>query len=249
MIKRAMTVAALAAMTLSALAQDQIQGEDPATQKIAERFKAMYPRTNFKEVRKARVSGLYEVVMGENVAYTDETGRYFIFGHLFDMKEQVDLTAQRKVESKKSEFPAAFLGNAIKTVKGDGSRVMAVFSDPDCGYCKKLEGELAKLDNVTVYTFMFPLETIHPEAKNKAIAVWCSKDRGAAWAQTVLTGQSPKLVACNNPINDNLVLGGRLGVVGTPTLIALDGRILPGAAPAESIDKWLSATKVGGVKP
>lgn len=243
MIKSAMTAAALAAMTLCAFAQDHQPVEDPAIQQIAQRFKVMYPRTSFREVRKAQVSGLYEVVMGDNIAYTDETGRYFIFGHMFDMKEQVDLTAQRKVEARKAEFPAAFLQNAIKTVKGDGSRVVAVFSDPDCPYCRKLEGELARLDNVTVYTFLYPLESLHPEAKTKAISVWCAQDQRAAWTQTVMTGAAPKLVACNNPVNDNLVLGSRLGVVGTPTLIAMDGRVLPGAAPAEQIDKWLSATK------
>ena len=178
-----------------------------------------------------------------SVAYTDDSGRYFIFGHLFDMKEQVDLTAQRRVDSRKVEFPSQFLANAIKTVKGDGSRVVAVFSDPDCPYCKKLEGELARLDNVTIDTFLYPLEQIHPEAKTKSIAVWCAADRQQAWSQMVLTGSAPKLVACNNPVNDNLVLGSRLGVTGTPTLIALDGRLLPGAVPAEKLDQWLNATK------
>lgn len=238
--KRALTAAALAALAFTCFAQDQ---DDAAAPQIAERFRAIYPKTTFKEVRKSKVAGLYEVVMGENVAYTDDTGRYFIFGHLFDMKEQVDLTAQRRVDAKKSEFPGQFLGNAIKTVKGDGSRVVAIFSDPDCPYCQKLEGELARMDNVTVYTFLFPLETLHPEAKTKAIAIWCSDDRQKAWTQTVLTGAAPKLVACNNPVNDNLVLGSRLGVTGTPTLIALDGRVLPGAVPAEKLDQWLNATK------
>jgi thiol:disulfide interchange protein DsbC len=174
------------------------------------------------------------------VAFTDESGRYFIFGHLFDMKERVDLTAQRKVEIKKTEFPSQFLNNAIKSVKGDGSRVVAIFSDPDCPYCQKLEGELARLDNVTIYTFLYPIAQLHPEAKTKAIAIWCSPNQQQAWTQTVLTGSAPKLVACNNPVNDNLVLGSRLGVVGTPTLIALDGRVLPGAAPAEKLDQWLN---------
>jgi len=238
--KRAITAAALAALTFACFAQDQ---DDAAAPQIAERFRAIYPKTTFKEVRKSKVAGLYEVVMGENVAYTDDTGRYFIFGHLFDMKEQVDLTAQRRVEAKKSEFPAQFLGNAIKTVKGDGSRVVAIFSDPDCQYCQKLEGELARMDNVTIYTFLYPLETLHPEAKTKAIAIWCSEDPQKAWTRTVLTGAAPKLVACNNPVNDNLVLGSRLGVTGTPTLIALDGRVLPGAVPAEKLDQWLNATK------
>lgn len=237
MIKRALTLALAAALAVPAFAQD----DAPAS--IVEKLKTMYPKTTFKEIRKSQVSGLYEVVMGDNVAYTDDSGRYFIFGHLFDMKEQVDITAQRKIDSKKVEFPAQHLANAIKTVKGDGSRALAVFSDPDCPYCKQLEGELARLDNVTIYTFLYPLESLHPEAKTKAVSVWCAPNKAKAWSELMLAGKTPKLVACNNPVNDNLVLGSGLGVVGTPTLIAADGRLLPGAAPAEKIDQWLNAGK------
>ncbi len=235
MIKRALIAALAAAFAFPVLAQD----EAPA--QIVEKFKAMYPKTTFKDIRKSQVAGLYEVVMGDNIAYTDESGRYFIFGHLFDMKEQVDITAQRKLDTKKAEFPAQHLANAIKTVKGDGSRVFAVFSDPDCPYCKQLEGELARLDNVTIYTFLYPLESLHPEAKTKAVSVWCAPNRNKAWSELMLAGKKPKLAACNNPVNDNLELGSRLGVVGTPTLIAADGRVLPGSAPAEKIDQWLNA--------
>lgn len=233
MIKRALSVALLAAFATAAIAQDA------APSQIVEKFKGMYPNTTFKEIRKSQIAGLYEVVMGENIAYTDESGRYFLFGHLFDMKEQVDITAARKVETKKVEFPSQHLASAIKTVKGDGSRTVAVFSDPDCPYCKKLEGELARLNNVTIYTFLYPLETLHPEAKTKSIAVWCAPDKAKAWSALMMAGVTPTLQACNNPINDNLVLGSKLGVVGTPTLIALDGRTLPGAAPADKIDQWL----------
>lgn len=241
-IKHALTVIALAAATLTVHAQPTpTTPEADAAPQIADKFRAMYPNTRFTSVVKAKLAGLYEVQMGDNVAYADESGRYFIFGHLFDMKEQVDLTAQRAAPVKKVEFPSQFLNNAIKTVKGDGSRVVAIFSDPDCPYCKKLEGELARMDNVTIYTFLFPLESLHPEAKTKSIAIWCSPNKEQAWTQAVLTGFVSKLNACNNPVNDNLVLGTRLGVTGTPTLIAADGRIMPGAAPAEKLDKWLNA--------
>ena len=92
---------------------------------------------------------------------------------------------------------------------------------------------------MTIYTFLYPLETLHPEAKTKSIAVWCAPDKAKAWSALMMAGVTPTLQACNNPINDNLVLGSKLGVVGTPTLIALDGRTLPGAAPADKIDQWL----------
>lgn len=243
MIKTIATISVLAALALGAQARasEVAAGEQELSGKVAEKFKAMYPNTRFTGVRRAPVAGLYEISMGDNVAYADEQGRYFIFGHLFDMQQQFDLTAQRSTGGKKVEFPSMFLNNAIKTVKGNGNRVVAIFSDPDCPYCKRLEGELAKLDNVTIYTFLFPLESIHPEAKARSIAVWCAADQRSAWSQAVLTGSVSSLVACNNPINDNLVLGTALGIVGTPTLIAMDGRVLPGAAPAERIDQWLNA--------
>lgn len=242
MTKNLLAIALATALSAPAFAQE----EAPAS--VVEKFKALYPMTNFTAVRKAQVAGLFEVVMGENIAYTDESGRYFIFGHLFDMQQQVDLTAQRKLDSKKTEFPAKHLGQAIKTVKGDGSRVFAVFSDPDCPYCKQLEGELVRLDNVTIYTFLYPLESLHPEAKTKAISVWCAPDKALAWSELMLAGKKPKLVACNNPVNDNVVLGSKLGVSGTPTLIAVDGRTLPGAASAEKIDQWLNAGKAATAK-
>jgi thiol:disulfide interchange protein DsbC len=254
MTRRTLAAIALAAACVTTFAQPgahtaQTAVDDEAAQDIGQKFRAMYPKTRFTSVRKAPVSGLFEVVMGDNVAYTDASGRYFIFGHLFDMATQVDLTAQRQSDTKRSEFPAQFLANAIKTVRGDGSRVFAVFSDPACRYCKTLEGELARLDNVTIYTFLYPIETLHPEAKTTAIAVWCAPDRQQAWTRAVLAGTVPKLVACNNPVNDNLVLGTRLGVVGTPTIIAADGRLLPGAVPAEKLDLWLNATKLAKVTP
>jgi len=216
---------------------------------IQRNFQEKFKNTTFSEIRESEISGLYEVVMGENIAYTDATGRYFILGgHLFDMDSQTDLTESRKSErkigsSKKTDFPSMFLDNAIKTVKGDGSRKIAVFTDPDCPYGRRLEVELTKINNVTIYTFLFPLESLHPEAKSKAVSIWCSQDKAKAWTKFMKTGEMPMLIACANPVNENIVLGSRLGVTGTPTLIAEDGSLLPGAAPAETIEQWLGTVK------
>lgn len=245
-IKKLLAVAALAAATTLSYAQAPAAqpDADPAVKAVGEKFRAMYPKTTFSDIRASGIAGLYEVVMGQNIAYTDATGRYFVFGHLFDMKEQVDITAQRQQEkqaSRKVKYPAQFLANAIKVVKGDGSRQLVVFSDPNCPYCKKLEQELVKLDNVTIYTFLYPV--LGEDSKTLAIATWCASDRARAWSDMMLGQKRPTLISCVTPINDNTVLGTRLGITGTPTLIAADGRLLPGAAPADKINEWL-----GGVK-
>jgi thiol:disulfide interchange protein DsbC len=178
--------------------------------------------------------------MGRNAAYTDSTGRYFIFGHLFDMKEQRDLTVERVEKAARIAFETLPLADAIKTVRGKGERVIAVFSDPDCPFCRRLETELDKLDNVTLYTFLYPLEGLHPEANGKAIAVWCAKDRSGAWSELMRSGKVPTKASCDNPIERNIQLGQRLSIQGTPTLISTDGRLLPGAAPRERIEQWLA---------
>lgn len=236
--KRVLLSLALLAAVPAFSAPDQ----DDALKEVAARFRQMYPKTKITSVNRSAVAGLYEVVMGETVAYTDETGRYFLIGHLFDMREQRDLTASRKEEAQRIEFPKSALGNAIKTVRGDGSRVLAIFSDIDCPYCKKLEAELAKLNNATIYTFMFPLEGLHPGAKEKSVAIWCASDRAKAWADAV-SGVTPKAADCANPIEANIALGRSLGISGTPTLISLDGRVAPGAMPIERLEAWLGASK------
>ncbi len=236
-IKRGISIFLLAAGSAGAMAQDEPERQ------IAARFQAMYPQTSIDEVRASQISGIYEVVMGKNIAYTDDSGRYFLFGHLFDMQEQVDVTAKRQSIAKLVPFPIQHLDNAIKHVQGDGSRRIAVFSDPDCPYCKQLEAELRQLDNVTIYTFMYPLVSLHPLAKARAIAVWCAPNRPKAWRDVMLTNKIPALYACPNPIDDNIALGGRLGLAGTPTMIAADGRTLVGMASAERIELWLRGAK------
>ncbi len=218
--------------------------DDPA-RAIAEKLKQRYPATRIDQVLPSPLPGIYEVVMGRNVAFSDAEGRYFIFGHLYDMQSQRDLTAERKESLAKVDWTALPLENSIRFVSGKGERVLAVFSDPDCPFCKKLEAELAKLDNTTLYLFPFPILSLHSNAVAKSTAIWCSKDRAQAWRDVLVGGKVVGSVAtkgdCENPIAANVALAERLGINGTPTLIARDGRLLPGAASAERISAWLDA--------
>lgn len=216
---------------------------DDGAESLEKRLKDLYPATRIERVQTSEIPAVYEVTMGKNSAYTDATGRYFVFGHLYDMKTQRDLTAERMEKQQRIDFSQLPLGDAIKTVRGKGERVLVVFSDPDCPYCKRLEAELDKLDNVTLYIFPYPLEGLHPEAVDKAVAVWCAPDRARAWADLMKTGKVPAKRDCENPIQRNIQLAQRLGINGTPTMVSADGRMLPGAAPGDRIEQWLAESR------
>lgn len=223
------------AASLVCLASFNAMADDAMLNKLREH----YPNTTFSEVNASEIKGIYEVVMGKNIAYTDDSGRYMMFGHMFDMVSQADLTAARQEQLNRVEWPAAFLKYAIKEVKGNGQRKLVVFSDPDCPYCKQLETELAKLKNVTIYTFLYPIDSLHPMARQKAVSIWCDPDKLRVWKEWMLEGKEPKLKACLNPINDIIALAQKYNVSGTPTMVSLDGRVMAGATTAERIEAWM----------
>ena len=210
---------------------------------IADRLQSLYPATRFGAVNATPWQGVFEVSMGNNLAYVDETGQYFLFGHLYDMKAQRDLTAERQDLLARIDFAVLPLADALKEVRGNGSRTFAVFSDPDCRYCRGLEAEMKSLTDVTIYTFLMPIASIHPQARSKAIAVWCAGDRIATWHALMWDDRLPppsQRSECAHPVDRNVALGERLNISGTPTLIAADGRVLPGAASAAQIEEWLN---------
>lgn len=224
---------------------------DPATVAMRQLLQSRYPKTQFGDINRTAVTGIWEVWMGANVAYTTDEGRYFLFGHLFDMQTQSDLTAKAKAsavpQAQASEGPTqtpklAFadlpLNHAIRTVRGTGERKLAVFADPDCGYCRQLESTLAKMKNVTVYTFLLPFQ---PGSAAKADAIWCSKDRSAAWAAYMNTGRTPTATRCETPVQAITELAQRAGVSGTPTIFFANGDRVAGALDAAAIERRMAA--------
>ncbi|MEO5685804.1 MAG: DsbC family protein [Burkholderiaceae bacterium] len=222
------------------------------TDTVLAALKQKYPGTAFTSVSPAPVKGLYEVVMGRKIAYTDSTGRYFMYGSLVDMKTKADLTAARRDDLMRVDAHKLPLKDAIVRVNGKGRRTLYVFSDPDCPFCRRLEPELDKLDDVTIYLFLYPIESLHSDAARKAQAIWCEGDekkRLDLWHRVVLRTDNVATAECENPLKRNLALGDSLGLQGTPTLIAADGRTLPGMVPAANIEEWLSPKKVVASMP
>jgi thiol:disulfide interchange protein DsbC len=213
---------------------------DPA---MMAKLKDMYPKTKFQTVNTSELPGVYEVIMGKNVAYVEESGRYFLFGRLYDMKKQRDLTQDRLEVVQKVDVATVNKDWAINIKQGNGSRDLYVFTDPDCPYCKQLEATLSSMDDINVYIFMMPIDSLHPSAKKKSNNVWCAEDRAKAWRELTIKGKEAPEGNCNTPIADIAKVAFDLGINGTPTILSPDGRKLSGARDATAINNWLNQSK------
>ncbi|WP_410497413.1 DsbC family protein [Chitinibacter sp. S2-10] len=193
------------------------------------------------------VKGIYEVVMGKRqIIYTDAKGDYAFVGELVDVAKKESITEKRIAAMMTTDFSKLPLADAVKIVRGNGSRKMAVFTDPDCPFCKRLEQQsLVGIDNVTIYNFLMPLPSLHPDAVRKSMLIWCSKDQAAAWKGWFFDAKLPPEANtdCSNPVTRNMQLGESLGINGTPALIFANGQIVSGAVPTEQIEELLNKPK------
>jgi len=189
-------------------------------------------------VAKTPYLGLYEVRLDNEILYTDEKMNYIFSGNIIDGKSMQNLTEKRLRDLTAIKWENLPLDAAVKTVRGNGKRTLAIFSDPNCPYCKRFEKDLAKVDDVTIYTFLYPI--LSQDSHEKSKAVWCSADKSKAWSELMLNGTVPTVARCDTPIDKNLELGRKYRVTGTPTLIFANGERVPGAIPAEQIEKLLT---------
>lgn len=209
---------------------------------IRKAMQTFYPKMKVESIAKTPFAGLYEVFIDGQIIYANDNFTWFIVdGRLVDAKSRKELTSARLDELTKIDFGALPLDQAIKVVRGNGSRKVAVFSDPDCPFCKKLEQiELLPLTDITIYTFLLPLESLHPNAASKSKAIWCAPDRIKAWHDWILNGQIAKGGAsCDAPLDKIAELARKLGITSTPTLIFADGKRMLGAYPSKDIEKAL----------
>jgi len=193
------------------------------------------------EVTKAPIPGLYEVrVNGFEIFYTDEQGNYLLQGNLIDVKERKNLTEERVEKLSQVAFDKLPAKDAIKIVRGNGKRRLAVFADPNCGYCKQFERDLTKVDNVTIQLFLYPV--LGPDSVVKSRNIWCAKDKAKSWDDWMQRGVAPAAAECDTTaLTRNREFGQKYNITGTPTLIFSDGTRAPGAIPAAQVEKQLAA--------
>ena len=231
---------AIVAATLLTLSQFG-HADETSLKKLVE---TAYPKFKVESVTKTPYAGLYEVFMGGQIIYTDEKFTFLIAeGRLVDPKTKKDITGERMEELTKIDFNSLPLDQAIKVVKGNGSRKLVVFSDVDCPYCKRLEqNELSNINDVTIYTFLYPIEQLHPDAAAKSKSIWCANNRVKAWNEWIFNNKLPATTGnCEVPLEKVGELARKIGVTSTPTLIFADGKRMLGAQPYKEIEKYLQA--------
>ena len=228
-----------AALLLSTAVSQAQTGQEIAVKKAVE------PRlgagVKVDSVTKTPYSGLFEVRVGSEVIYTDEKAQYLFIGNIIDAQNSTNYTKARTDELSKIKFSDLPFDSALKMVKGDGKRVMAIFEDPNCGYCKRFRKTLQGVDNITVYTFMYNILSEDSVVKSKNI--WCSADKNKAWDDWMLNGKAAPAAApnCATPHEKISALGQKLRITGTPTIFFTDGSRLPGAVDLSALEaKWAS---------
>ncbi|MBK7312479.1 DsbC family protein [Candidatus Aalborgicola defluviihabitans] len=197
------------------------------------------------EVSRTPMPGVYELrINGSEIYYTDAQGNYLIEGNVIDLRAKRNLTEERVTKLTAIKFDELPIKDAFTIVRGNGKRKLAVFEDPNCGYCKRFERDMQKIDNVTIYMFLYPI--LGADSAEKSKAIWCSKDPAKAWQDWMVRDQAiPALPAgCDTTaLSRNVDLGRNYKITGTPTLVFVDGNRVPGAIDSKQVEKLLTDSK------
>jgi thiol:disulfide interchange protein DsbC len=231
--------AAWAFCALSAAAQAPASTVPPTaeTAPIKKLLEQKFEGVTIGRITKSPYFGLYEVMFDEQLIYTDAKVSYVIVGNVYDANTKKNLTEAKLRELSRVAFDSLPLELAFKRVKGNGQRKLAIFSDADCPFCASLEKELKGIDNVTIYTFLYPIDQLHPDAARKSRIIWCAPDKVKAWDEFFATKALPANKGeCDNPLVATSALGQKLRIQATPTLVFADGSVVPGALPAQRLE-------------
>ncbi|GAV21310.1 thiol:disulfide interchange protein DsbC [Mariprofundus micogutta] len=243
MLKTILTLTFLI-LSLSACSNEK-EAAKPATDKPAlsqlEQIKQAIPSLNISAVQETPIKGLFELQVGRTIYYSDAEGKYLVSGgNIFEVGSRRNLTRERLEELNRIDWSTLPLDKAIVSGDDNATLKLAVFTDPDCPYCKKLEEELKKMSGVKVYTFLYPLVQLHPQARAKAEAIWCSEDQHDMMLKVMVDKFIPEKATCTTPLDDIAAVAKKLNINGTPTMIAGDGRIAAGGKDATALKAWLN---------
>lgn len=224
----------------------QASAATPATQAatsetVLQAFQLRFPGVPVESVTPTPFMGLYEIRIGNDLLYADPQVNFVMQGSLIDAESRTDITAQRLEALNRVAFSSLPLDLAIKQVKGDGSRKIAVFEDPNCGYCKQLHNTLKSMDNITVYTLLYPI--LSPDSTEKSRNIWCADNKEQVWKDWMLNKVTPPTANCEAPLEKLLALGQELNVTGTPAIFFADGSRVNGALPREALEQKLDSVK------
>ena len=212
---------------------------------IRKSLEQKFPGADIKHIAKTDHLGLYEVMLDDSLIYTDPKVAYIFVGAMYDTATKQNLTEARSRRLNRVAVDKLPYELAFKRVKGDGSRKLVLFSDADCPFCHRVEKELKGLDNVTIYTFLFPIDQLHPDAARKSKQIWCAPDKVKAWDEFFVSGKVPDNKGdCGDPVAKTQALGNSLKINATPTLIFADGTMIPGALPLPQLEKELAAAEI-----
>lgn len=246
---KALIAASFAILLPLAAPAAEVENSEPAPMaQIRATMKERYPEAKVEAISASKVMpGWYELVVGDQIVYADASADRLIVGKIVDTRTRQDLTAKSWSEAHKIDFKALPFDHSIKTVHGKGERVMAIFEDPLCPYCQKLEEQIKDLQDVTIYTFLLPLESIHPGATVKAREIWCSKDPSTAWSDWMIKHTEPKESKtgdCQDPTGLTLETAAKFNLNSTPTLVFPDGDRVVGTLTPELLEKELQQSRV-----
>ncbi len=233
LLSRASLALGLIGLAFAALAQ-----EATIRKNLAERIPQL-PKID--EVSKTPIPGLYEIrINGADIYYTDAEANYLVQGSLFDTREKRNLTEERVEKLSAVSFDSLPIKDAFTMVRGNGKRKIAVFADPNCGFCKRFERDLAKVDNITVHLFLYPI--LGADSTEKSRNIWCAKDKSKVWNDWMLNATTPATASCDTAaLTRNVAFGQKYRITGTPTVIFANGKRVPGAISTEQIEANLAS--------
>lgn len=209
-----------------------------ASREVEQRFTQQFSNVPVTAVRPTPYDGLYEIQVGNTLLYADEAVSFVLEGNLIDASTRSNVTAQRQEQINTIDFAELPMELAFEQRRGDGSRVIALFEDPNCGYCKQLRQTLQQVDDITIYTFMYPI--LSADSHTKVESVWCADERGTVWDDWMLNGITPPTLQCDAPLDDLVALGRQYNVRGTPTMFFADGTRATGALPGPMLEQRLN---------